>query len=102
MVDSQVRVDHPELVRNKRVLCVEDGPTLTHGGMPFGAGHVAAKALGATEVDPRPAFVGSLAETYRTYPTIGKLVRSGELVYRFATWFWCAGAGHGLLFRAGV
>lgn len=74
-MDSRVHVDRPDLVRNKRVLCVEDGPTLTHGGMPFGAGFVAAKALGAAEVvDPRAAFVGTLADTYRIYPTIGKLV----------------------------
>lgn len=76
VVDSRVRVDRPDLVKNKRVVCIEDGPTLTHGGMPFGAGHVAATELGAAEiVDPRPSFVGSLADTYRMYPSIGKLVR---------------------------
>lgn len=95
VVDSQVTVDKPELVCNKRVLCVEDGPTLTHGGMPFGAGYVAAMALGAEVVDPRPAFVGTLAETYRTYPTIGKLVP--ELPVGAPTPTCIPGAGDGLL-----
>jgi predicted GTPase len=55
-----------------RVLVVEDGPTLTHGGMPYGAGTVAARLAGATSfVDPRPYAVGSIAETFRAYPRIG-------------------------------
>ena len=59
----------------KRVLVVEDGPTITHGGMPFGAGTVAAHHAGATEfVDPRPVAVGSLAATYRKYPHIGPVL----------------------------
>jgi predicted GTPase len=59
----------------KRVLVVEDGPTLTHGGMPFGAGTVAARAAGAAEiVDPRPWAVGSIATTYRTYPDTGAVL----------------------------
>jgi predicted GTPase len=59
----------------KRVLVVEDGPTITHGGMPFGAGTVAAHHAGAAEfVDPRPVAVGSLAETYRKYPHIGPVL----------------------------
>ncbi|MGB8861935.1 MAG: cyclic 2,3-diphosphoglycerate synthase [Ilumatobacteraceae bacterium] len=59
----------------KRVLVVEDGPTITHGGMPFGAGTVAAHHAGVTEfVDPRPVAVGSLAETYRKYPHIGPVL----------------------------
>ncbi len=58
-----------------RVLVVEDGPTLTHGGMPFGAGTVAARQAGATElVDPRPYAVGSIAETFAAYPTIGMVL----------------------------
>jgi predicted GTPase len=58
-----------------RVLVVEDGPTITHGGMPFGAGTVAAKAAGAAElVDPRPVAVGSIAETYAAYPQIGAVL----------------------------
>ncbi len=59
----------------KKVLVVEDGPTITHGGMPFGAGTVAAHHAGVTEfVDPRPTAVGSLAETYRKYPHIGPVL----------------------------
>jgi predicted GTPase len=66
---SPVTIDNPELVRGARVLVIEDGPTLTHGGMKFGAGVVAAKANGAAEiVDPRPFAVGSIVETYDKYP----------------------------------
>lgn len=58
-----------------RTLVVEDGPTITHGGMPFGAGTVAAHHAGAVEfVDPRPVAVGSIAETYRKYPHIGPVL----------------------------
>jgi predicted GTPase len=62
-------------VGGKRVLCIEDGPTLTHGGMTFGAGQVAAERFGAAEiVDPRPHAVGSIRETLDRYPHIGKLL----------------------------
>jgi predicted GTPase len=72
---SPVRVEDPELVTGKRVLVIEDGPTLTHGEMSYGAGVVAARRLGAAEiVDPRPWLVGSLAEVYERYPHIGALV----------------------------
>ncbi len=72
---SPVRVEDPDLIRGKRVLVVEDGPTLTHGEMGYGAGVVAARRLGAAEiVDPRPYLVGSLAEVYERYPHIGALV----------------------------
>jgi predicted GTPase len=72
---SPVRVEDPELVRGRRVLVIEDGPTLTHGEMSYGAGVVAARRLGAAEiVDPRPWLVGSLAEVYERYPHIGALV----------------------------
>jgi predicted GTPase len=72
---SPVRVEDPELVAGKRVLVIEDGPTLTHGGMSYGAGVVAARRLGAAEiVDPRPYLVGSLAEVYERYPHIGAVV----------------------------
>ena len=68
-------VDKPELVKNKVVLCIEDGPTLTHGGMKYGAGYVAARRFGAAEiVDARPFAVGSIAETYRKYPDIGDIL----------------------------
>ena len=72
---STISVDKPEVIRGKRVLVVEDGPTLTHGDMKIGAGIVAARRFGAADiVDPRPFAVGRLAETYRIYPNIGKLL----------------------------
>lgn len=72
---SPLTVDKPELIRNKRVLVVEDGPTLTHGEMKIGAGVVAALKFGAAElVDPRPYTVGKLSETFRIYPNIGTLL----------------------------
>ncbi len=58
----------------QRVLVVEDGPTVTHGGMPFGAGTVAARRAGAVPVDPRPYAVGSIAEAFRAYPGIGPVL----------------------------
>ena len=72
---SPLTVDKPELIRGKRVLVVEDGPTLTHGHMKIGAGTVAARKYGAAElVDPRPFVVGRLAETFAIYPNIGTLL----------------------------
>ena len=72
---SPIRVDNPDLIRGKKVLVVEDGPTLTHGGMKLGAGTVAAKKFGARElVDPRPFTVGKLSETFKIYPNIGILL----------------------------
>ena len=72
---SPIKVDNPELIHGKRVLVIEDGPTLTHGEMKLGAGTVAAKKYGATElVDPRPFVVGKLAETFKIYPNIGTLL----------------------------
>ena len=72
---SPIRVDNPEIIRGKRVLVIEDGPTLTHGEMKIGAGIVAAQKYGAAEiVDPRPFVVGKLAETFRIYPNIGTLL----------------------------
>ncbi len=72
---SPLTVDKPELIKGKRVLVVEDGPTLTHGHMKIGAGTVAAKKYGAAElVDPRPFVVGRLAETFEIYPNIGSLL----------------------------
>ncbi len=73
--DSPIEVEDPELIKGKRVLVVEDGPTLTHGEMKFGAGVVAAMNNGAKElVDPRPFAVESIQETYRAYPGIGTLL----------------------------
>jgi predicted GTPase len=72
---SPVRVDDPDAVRGRRVLVVEDGPTLTHGGMRYGAGTVAARKLGAAEmVDPRPYLVGELKQTFAAYPGIGPIL----------------------------
>ena len=70
--NSPVTVTDPDMIKGKRVLVVEDGPTLTHGGMKIGAGTVAAKQHGAAEiVDPRPYVVGEMAETFEIYPEIG-------------------------------
>ena len=75
LADSAVMVDDPETVRGKRVLVVEDGPTLTHGEMTFGAGVIAARRFGAASlVDPRPFLTGSLADTFTAYPHIGTLL----------------------------
>jgi predicted GTPase len=68
-------VENPSQIRGKRVLVIEDGPTLTHGEMSYGAGWVAAMRFGAAEiVDPRPYAVGSILETYRKYPNTGKIL----------------------------
>lgn len=73
--DSPVTVEDPAAVRGRRVLAVEDGPTLTHGEMSYGAAVVAARSLGAaTLVDPRPAAVRSIAETFAAYPGGGALL----------------------------
>jgi predicted GTPase len=70
---STVTVDRPELVRGKRVLLVEDGPTLTHGEMAYGSGAVAARKFGAADVvDPKPFARASLGETFRRYPWVGR------------------------------
>jgi predicted GTPase len=72
---SPISVDNPELINGKRVLVVEDGPTLTHGEMEYGAGMVAAWTFGASEiVDPRKYTVKSISDTYKKYPKIGVLL----------------------------
>ncbi len=72
---SPIFVENPDAIRGKRVLVVEDGPTLTHGGMAYGAGWFAAKRFGAAEiVDPRPYAVGSIRETYAKYPNTGAVL----------------------------
>jgi len=72
---SPIFVDDPGLLRGKRVLVIEDGPTLTHGGMSYGAGVVAARRFGAAEImDPRPYAVGSIVATYEKYPTTGNVL----------------------------
>jgi predicted GTPase len=72
---SPLFVDDPAAIRGKRVLVVEDGPTLTHGGMAYGAGWVAARRYGAAEIiDPRPYAVGSIRATYAKYPSTGDVL----------------------------
>ena len=73
--ESTITVDQPELIKDKKVLVVEDGPTLTHGEMELGAGTVAAQRIGAKElVDPEPYAVGTLKDTFTTHPNIGNLL----------------------------
>jgi predicted GTPase len=72
---SPLFVDNPSEIKGKRVLVIEDGPTLTHGGMAYGAGYVAARRFGAAEiVDPRPFAVKSIAATYKKYPKTGPIL----------------------------
>ena len=71
--NSRLEVDDPEQIRGKTVLCIEDGPTITHGEMPFGAASVAAKRYGAAKMaDPRPHLVGSLNSVYAKYPHLAE------------------------------
>jgi predicted GTPase len=75
LADSLIQVDNPEKVKGKRVLVIEDGPTVTHGGMGYGAGLVAAEQFGAAEIiDPRPFAVGSIAEAYIKYPHMERIL----------------------------
>ena len=69
-----ISVEEPDKVRGRRVLAVEDGPTLTHGGMPTGAAELAAKSLGATLVDPRPHARGSILKVFEAYPALGPVL----------------------------
>ncbi len=72
---SPITVDDPSVIAGKRVLVIEDGPTLTHGDMQFGAGMIAAKNFGASEtIDPRPYAVRSIADTFKKYPSTGALL----------------------------
>jgi predicted GTPase len=75
LADSELLVDDPDVIKAKRVLVVEDGPTLTHGNMAYGAGVIAARRFGAADlVDPRPFLQGTLKVTFETYPGIGQLL----------------------------
>jgi predicted GTPase len=69
-----VMVDRPELVRGKRILVIEDGPTLTHGGLGFGAASIIAKNLGSYMISPREKAVGSIKEVYSQYPHLGAIL----------------------------
>jgi predicted GTPase len=72
---SPISLEKAEMIRDKRVLVIEDGPTLTHGEMKYGAGIMAAHRFGAKEiVDPRPFLKGTLVKTFETYPDIGPLL----------------------------
>ena len=71
---SPITVEAPDVIAGKRVLVIEDGPTVTHGEMPYGAGAVAARKLGAELVDPRPYAVGSIVDTFEKYPHLGPVL----------------------------
>jgi len=72
---SEIHVDRPDVIRGKRVLVIEDGPTVTHGGMPYGAGYLAARQYGASEiVSPVEFAVGSLETTFTSFPHITKIL----------------------------
>lgn len=72
LAESPVSVDHPELIGGRRVLLIEDGPTLTHGGMGLGAATIAARKFGAGAIiDPRPFAVGSIRDAFEHYPHLG-------------------------------
>jgi predicted GTPase len=72
--NSPIILEEPEKLAGKKVLVVEDGPTVTHGGMAYGAGLIAAEQAGATIIDPRPYAVGSIAETFKIYPHLTKVL----------------------------
>jgi predicted GTPase len=75
LADSELSAENPDQIKGKRVLVVEDGPTLTHGEMEYGAGVIAARRFGAAQlVDPRPYLVGTLRRTFETYPRIGSVL----------------------------
>jgi len=73
--DLEVRAEPPGLIAGKRVLVVEDGPTVTHGGMAYGAGSIAAQREGAAElIDPRPFAIGTIADAFASYPHLGTVL----------------------------
>jgi predicted GTPase len=72
--NSVITVNDPSLIQGRRVLVVEDGPTLTHGEMPYGAGTIAARQFSAIAVDPAPYAVGSIKKTFKRYPHLGKIL----------------------------
>jgi predicted GTPase len=71
---SPIHLDDPSAVKGKRVLVVEDGPTITHGGMPYGAGYLAAVAAGADVIDPRLSAAPEIRKIFEAYPHIGKVL----------------------------
>ena len=75
VANSPINVEDSELIKDKRVLVVEDGPTLTHGNMKYGAGYIAAKKYKAKEIiDPRPFAIGSIKSTYQKYPHLTNIL----------------------------
>jgi len=75
LANSRIIVDAPERIKGRRVLVIEDGPTITHGQMSYGAGVIAAERMGAAElIDPRPYAVGSIDETFKKWPRITRLL----------------------------
>jgi predicted GTPase len=72
--DLEIDVDQPDLIKGQRVLVIEDGPTVTHGGMSFGAGTVAADRYGAIAVDPRPYVAGTIRDTFESYPHMERIL----------------------------
>jgi len=74
--DMEVTVDKPSLIEGKRVVVIEDSPSVTHGGLPYGAGYVAAKKYGAEVIDPRPYAVGIIKRMYEEYPHMGPVLPS--------------------------
>jgi predicted GTPase len=72
--DLEIAVDRPELIRQSRVLVIEDGPTVTHGGMAYGAGTVAAQRHGSTAVDPRPYARDTIRDTFEAYPHLRRVL----------------------------
>lgn len=75
LAESSIITDKPDLIKGRRVLVVEDGPTLTHGEMSFGAGMIAAQRLGAAEmVSPKPYAVGAIADTFAHYPQVAQVL----------------------------
>ncbi len=71
---SAITVSEPSLIKGKKVLVVEDGPTLTHGGMSYGAGTIAARQFNCSIADPRPHILGSIKKIYKRYPHLGRVL----------------------------
>lgn len=96
---SPIRADDEAVLRGRRVLAVEDGPTVTHGGMAYGAAIIAVQRAGGTAVDPRPFAAGEIAQTFELYPTLGPLLPAmgyGEAQIRDLQATIAAAAGHGV------
>lgn len=71
---SEIKIDSPELIKGRKVVVVEDGPTVTHGGLGFGAGYIAAKKYGGIIIDPKPYAIGAIKETYSKYSHLKNII----------------------------